>query len=132
MFEGRIGAAAPALLVVGLLAIGSAHAASTCVRECANAKRQCVKDGRTTALACKQDCRAITEPTALGDCMRGCSADFRDTKGTCRAAFKLCKSGCVSGTTTSTVQGTTTSSTVSPTTTTSSTLPTSPSAAFAD
>ena len=139
MFGGRLGGAAPALLAVGLLAVVGSAEATTCVHDCAVAKRQCVKDARTVTHACKESCRANSDPTALGDCMRGCAREFREAKHTCRAVFKECKRNCVSGgTTTSTVQVTTTSNTVESTTTTeattttSSTLPTSPSPAFTD
>ena len=82
-------------------------------------------------LACKLDCRNNSDPTELGDCMRGCMEVARSAKDVCRAVFKACKQTCEGATTTSTIQSSTTS-TAAPTTTTSTTLPSSPSPAFVE
>jgi len=130
-----------ALLTLGfLVSLGSIANAETCVRECAIAKRDCVHDSRVAKLACKLDCRTNSDPTELGDCMRGCMQVAREAKTICRAIFTACKQSCEGGTTTSTVQGTTTSSTVqvttsstvATTTTTSTTVPGSASPGFID
>jgi hypothetical protein len=85
---GLVAGAALPVLADGAQAqdgLAAGTAAGQCVRGCAALKRECVATGRTTALACKLDCRANTAPTELGTCMRGCSSAFGDTKDMCRA-----------------------------------------------
>jgi len=94
------GAAVPILAGGAYAAVGlpAGTSAAQCVRGCSMQKKECIQTARTTALACKLDCRTNTAPTALGACMKGCSSTFRGTKDTCRADQKTCIAGCTSGT----------------------------------
>ena len=98
---GLVAGAALPVLADGAQAqdgLAAGTSAAQCVRGCAALKRVCVATGRTTALACKLDCRANTAPTELGTCMRGCSSAFGDTKDMCRADQQTCIAGCRDGT----------------------------------
>jgi len=74
--------------------VAAGTSAAQCVRGCAMQKKACIQTARTTALACKQDCRANSAPQDRGTCMRGCSTAFRTSKDSCNAAQKTCITTC--------------------------------------
>jgi hypothetical protein len=70
-------------------------ATAQCVVGCNMQKKGCIQSARTTALACKQNCRATSAPTAIGSCARGCMTTFLSSVTTCRTDQKTCLAGCV-------------------------------------
>ncbi len=61
---------------------------------CNTEKRDCMSVARVSALACKEACRAETESTELGVCMRGCMETFRSDGSTCREDHSSCREVC--------------------------------------
>jgi len=83
-----------ALVFVGLLGFQSSALAASCPATCGMQKRACQQVARVTKLACKQDCRTGSEPTALGACMRGCASGYRAAGGGCRSEHASCQEIC--------------------------------------
>ena len=77
------------------LAVPAGTSAAQCVVGCNMQKKGCIQTARTADLACKQNCRATSAPTALGTCKQGCAATFGSSRGTCRATQTTCIAGCV-------------------------------------
>ena len=80
-----------ALVFGGLLGFQSSALAASCPATCGMQKRACQQVARVTKLACKQDCRTGSEPTALGACMRGCASGYRAAGGGCRSEHASCQ-----------------------------------------
>ena len=82
------------LVTLGAMPTSRATAAQPCSAGCGLQKRACLQTDRLAKLACKQDCRANAEPTALGTCMRGCSTASRSNKTGCQSDHTTCLDGC--------------------------------------
>ena len=77
-----------------IVALQGSAAALPCSAGCGQEKNACVQTARVARSACKQDCRANAEPTALGACMIGCSATYRSAKTDCQADHVSCQGAC--------------------------------------
>ena len=96
--------AAWAVLIVPLLAnradahlgfgVPAGTATAQCVVGCNMQKKGCFQTARTTALACRQNCRMSSTPTAIGSCMRGCVSTFISSVFTCHTDQQTCLEGC--------------------------------------
>jgi hypothetical protein len=82
------------LVTLGAIPTSRATAAQPCPAGCGLQKRACLQTDRLAKLACKQDCRANAEPTALGTCMRACSTASRSNKTGCQSDHTTCLDGC--------------------------------------
>ena len=80
------------LIPMGLLT--DAHA-QACALGCIPQAKACILTARTTALACKADCRENSTPEELGGCLAGCWSTFRSEKKDCRDGIAECASGCL-------------------------------------
>ena len=82
------------LVALGVVPTSRATAAQPCSAGCGLQKRACLQTDRLAKLACKQDCRANAEPTALGTCMRACSTTSRSNKTGCQSDHVTCLGSC--------------------------------------
>jgi hypothetical protein len=74
--------------------LGEAHA-QACLPGCGLQAKACIQTARTTALACKTDCRANASPEDLEGCLGTCWSGFRSDKRDCRAGIAECATGCL-------------------------------------
>ena len=82
------------LVALGGIPTARAAAAQPCPAGCGLQKSACLHTGRLSMLACKQDCRANAEPTALGTCVRACMTTSRSDKTGCQSDHVTCLGSC--------------------------------------
>ena len=82
------------LVALGGIPPSRAAAAQPCSAGCGLQKSACLHTGRLAMLACKQDCRANAEPTALGTCVRACMTTSRSNKTGCQSDHVTCLGSC--------------------------------------